>query len=619
MHRFRFPLAVVLLSLPLASCTSGGSGGSTGSLEWGECSGESEPLDGFECANLEVPLDWSDAGGEKISLALVRLPAGGTSRGTILLNPGGPGASGFDFLVRSGEDLVSQLELGEYDLVGFDPRGVERSAGIDCVDDETIDRYAYVDYTPDDAAEQKLYDESVTYFEDACRAKYGDDLRHFSTANTARDMDAIRAASGLDTLGFIGMSYGTYLGGVYATMFPDRVGAMILDGALDPAGDSPEESQTTQLLGFENAFHDWIDWCESDGGCPFRSRDVGGDWIALRADLDETSLDVDGRAVNATVLDTATASALYSQEMWAMLGSALATARAGDGTGLLSLADAYNERRDDGTYTSSFEAFPVIQCASGFYDSDPADPEALLATLREEAPYMSLDMTVEDLTGTGCEGLTEDADIVELSYEGDAPIVVIGGENDPATPLRWAREMADNLGASARLVTYTGEGHGAVSVSMCVDRIVAKVFADGTLPDDGTTCEPDPVLAEPAWWKNLPSPSAGEKVLEPALLASIFGLPDTRYYVEYRSTSKGVTDAYADLAARLAAAGFVPDDPAATEAIDTPRFFQGEGEAFVGLFTIPHDELASYGLAEPAGPVPAGHTLLAIYWYPPGD
>lgn len=612
----RFLSVACLAAVPLIGACGGGSSGDgfAGSLEWEECEDEDLLAAGVECATFAVPLDWSDTSGETIDLGLVRIPAGGESRGILLANPGGPGASGIDFVVGYGTTMVSDLGLGEYDIVGFDPRGTGRSAPLRCVDDADLDTWLYLDDTPDDETEQALFDEYDGFFEEKCAEVYGDDLRHYSTEATARDMDAIRAASGFDEIAYYGISYGTYLGGVYATLFPERVGAMLLDAAFDPAGDTPEQSRTTQIIGFEKALDNWAEWCESSDACAYRSRDVLADWDDLVERLDAEPFETDGRTVNDNLLGTATASALYSESSWGQLGAALAAAEKGDGAGLLALADSYNDRADDGTYDAQPQAFQVISCASGFYDEDPADPEALLADLRTKAPRLSADWTVDDLTGTGCEGLTEDAEIIELSYDGDAPIVVVGGENDPATPIRWAEEMAASLGAP--LVRYTGEGHGFALDSLCVADVALSLFADGTLPDDETVCDPDPDLAEPEWWADVPGPAAGEKVVERALLDGLFGFRPGRFWVEYRTTALGVEEAYARFVERMAANEFMADDPSAVDASEVPQFFEDANGNFVGLFTVSYDELASYGFAEA---VTKGHTLLALYWYPLGD
>jgi pimeloyl-ACP methyl ester carboxylesterase len=254
-----------------------------GSIAWGACTDELATEAVLECATLAVPLDYDDPTGTALDLALVRVPAEGERRGAVLFNPGGPGGSGFDPIALSGTVIQSELGLTQFDLVGFDPRGVDRSGGIKCVGDAFQDAHLYLDDTPDTPEEQQLLDEADQGFIDGCTAKYGDTLKFYSTANTARDMDAIRAGLGDDQMSFLGISYGTYLGGVYASLFPERVRAMVLDSAYEPNGDTVEEQYLTQLVGFEGAFNDWASWCQNDEACQFTAADVGASVIVAGA------------------------------------------------------------------------------------------------------------------------------------------------------------------------------------------------------------------------------------------------------------------------------------------------------------------------------------------------
>ena len=165
-----------------------------GSIEWGPCDDPNAEDPALQCATLTVPLDYDNPTGDSIDLALIRFPATGDRKGVVLLNPGGPGGSGFDPVAFSGAAIASGLGIESLDLIGFDPRGVDRSDGIRCVTDEFQDQHLYIDTTPDTPEEQQLKDEAQTGFTAGCKQQYGDTLRFYSTANTARDMDAIRAA-----------------------------------------------------------------------------------------------------------------------------------------------------------------------------------------------------------------------------------------------------------------------------------------------------------------------------------------------------------------------------------------------------------------------------------------
>ncbi len=546
-----------------APVTSDGSSNSTagaqGSLDWGPCHDPSADDPALECATLTVPLDYDNPTGDTIDMALVRVPASGDRQGAVLFNPGGPGGSGFDPIAFSGTAISSALGLQSFDLIGFDPRGVDRSGGIHCVSDEFQDKHLYVDETPDTPAEQALKDEAKSGFTDGCKAKYGDTLRFYSTENTARDMDAIRSAMGDEKLSYLGVSYGTYLGATYATMFPDRVRAMVLDSAFEPNGDTVEQEFKTQLVGFEGAFNNWIAWCEKEPTCDFAAPDVGARWDALKQKLDDTPIaGSDGRLANNAVMEGATTAALYSESEWPVLAQALAKAEDGDPAGIFALADSYNGRNSDGTFNTLFQSFPVIQCASGIEASPPPDPEALVATLHAAAPRFGKDITVEDVTSEAeqCSKLVGKAEPVKLSYSGDGPIVVVGGTNDPATPIRWAQKMTGELGPNTRLVTFTGEGHGQLLVSTCVTDIEGALLADKTLPEPDTVCKPDPVVDKPDWWDSMPVPEGiSEVVALPALAASL-GASPTQVFSEMRTTSMSPDDAIAAYTNTLSGKGF---------------------------------------------------------------
>jgi pimeloyl-ACP methyl ester carboxylesterase/predicted small secreted protein len=593
-----------------------------GDLEWTSCD---DPIaaddDSLECATLTVPLSYDQPDGDTIDLALIRVPASGNREGAILFNPGGPGGSGFDYVAQGGSVISTTMGLDDFDLIGFDPRGVDRSGGIRCIDDATQDKYLYVDTTPDTPEEQAEYDASTTAFVDGCTANYGDTLGDYSTEATARDMDAIRAALGDDQISYLGISYGTYLGGVYATLFPDRVRAMVLDSAYSPEGDSVEEQWSTQLVGFEKAFDNWAAWCTDTPECAFRTDDVGARWDALYDRLDATPIPAsDGRLANQSVMDTATSAALYSDSQWPVLGKALADAEAGDPTQLFALADEYNGRNPDGTFNTLFQSFTVIQCASGIEAQLPDDPDALAAQLRADAPRFAADLTGQDIIDSAeeCRGLVDPpVTPFAVDYRGEAPVVVIGGLNDPATPIRWAEELTAAMGPNARLVPYEGEGHGQLLSSTCVTDIEAAVLADLTLPDEGTTCSADPPVERPDWWGDIPTPNGvGDPVDLPALAAAL-GVTPSIGYGEFRTTTLDETAAADAYEQALTDAGF---ESAGEQDLGIDgtvyRVFLSPGFDALAVVTIGPDALASDDLAGAAGEVDPGTTVVLLLYVP---
>jgi pimeloyl-ACP methyl ester carboxylesterase len=587
-------------------------------IEWGACDDPEATDEVLQCATLSVPLDHTAPDGEHIDIALVRVPASDPDDrvGAILFNPGGPGGSGFDYVAQGGTTIVESLGLEDFDLIGFDPRGVDRSNGLRCLTDAEQDATQYLDETPDTPDEQAALDAANDQFEAACIAKFGDTLRHYSTDETARDMDAIRAGLGDDQISYLGISYGTYLGATYATLFPDRVRAMVLDSAFEPTGDTIEQEYTTQLVGFEEAFNNWAAWCEGSAECAFHSDDVGAAWDELSDQLDTAPVMADdGRPANQTVFNVATISALYSETDWPVLAAALADVRDGDAASLFRLADSYVGRSPDGTYSTIQQSGAIIRCASGIDAEVPDDPAALLADLQELAPRFSRGITVDDFEDS-CNPLMPDVTPAPLAYEGDASIVVIGGSNDPATPFRWAEEMDAAMGPEAGLVTYTGEGHGFLLASDCVTEIEAATLVDGDVPDDGTVCDPDPEMERPDWWDDLPVPDGVSDVFDSPEINSLLGLGPTLAYSELRTSAldtTGVLDAYD---ASLESAGFqVGGRQEPIPGIVQGVYLEESGELFSVLVIGPDgmEEPDLEGLAEL---VPEGQTLVVLLALP---
>jgi pimeloyl-ACP methyl ester carboxylesterase len=583
-----------------------------GTIDWGACDIENADPDA-ECGTLSVPLDYDAPDGERIDISLVRIAAGKESKriGSILFNPGGPGGSGVDMVALQvgPQRTLRYPELGDkFDLIGFDPRGVDRSNGIRCVDDAWQEKYRYIDSTPDTPDEEVLVDEQTTTFVAACQTTYGDSLIEYDTANTARDMDQIRAALGDEKLTYYGVSYGTILGAVYATLFPDNVRALVLDSAYDPQGIDSGESAIIQFRGFEGAFANWVTWCEANEGCPFGNTDVDARWTALRDLLDATPVPADdGRLANRDVMVLATISALYSNSSWPQLAVALGDAEAGDGTGLYTLADSYNGREADGTWATIQQSNPVIGCASGLAIAPAADPEATATEIAAVSPHFIYETTADDWD-SGCDGLPEGS-IPETTYAGSGPILVIGGLNDPATPFEWAEKMSASL--SAELLTFTGEGHGAFFESSCVVDAAVDVLVSGE-PSDVTTCEPDEPLARPEWFDGLSIP-AGFEPIDLLGAEELLGLdPATMYATSFVTSSATATD---DLSAALADGDW---NEAQRAPLEIDGATDGEQVVFIGsdgalaALVLGPTTLGLPDLAAFSGLVPDGQTLVVL-------
>jgi pimeloyl-ACP methyl ester carboxylesterase len=457
-------------------------------LEWTSCG------NGMQCATATAPLAWDTPAGDTIDLALVRQPAtSGKALGSLLVNPGGPGGSGFD-MINDSVDFATSERLQEYfDVVGFDPRGVNRSTPVDCYDDPaTLDAFLFEIIPGERGSDEWLAAASANnaQFGQDCLTHTGELLGNVDTVSAARDLDLLRAVLGDETLNYLGFSYGTELGQTYADLFPEKTGRLVLDGAVDAAATNFDVS-LFQARGFESALRAFIEGCATMTGCPFRGT-VDESMLQVRALLD--SLDAsplantDGRELGADAMFTAIILPLYSEDNWPALVNVFASAFAGDAAFPFVVADAYYERSEDGTYANnSTEAFRAINCLDYENNPDPATMRAEAAALEAGAPVFGHLMA---WGGTGCADWpfpsTGTAGVITAS--GSSDILVIGTTNDPATPYEWSQNVAAQL-ENGHLVTYTGEGHTAYNKSNdCILNTVDDYFIDGTVPAADPQC-----------------------------------------------------------------------------------------------------------------------------------
>lgn len=443
--------------------------------------------DQLQTAVLEVPVDYNDPDGPTFELFLARRLADDQENkiGTLLVNPGGPGAGGADFAYSAGFIYQTPL-LERFDILGWDPRGTGYSMpAIDCIDDYD-EYYAGVDVTPDDDTEHQAIIDQAEDFEAACAANNGDILQHVGTNDTARDMDSIRRALGEDTISYFGFSYGSELGATWATLFPDTVRAAVLDGAADPTV-GLTESGIQQAAGFEGTLATYLASCSADSTCTFyNDGDAEGAFDALMVSLDETPIrSLPGRPdITRNVALQATAQAMYDDSMWGELSDALADAQNGDGEGLLSLWDSYYQRDLDGTWPNFLEAFQVISCMDETERPTVAEDDAAAEQFRAVAPRFA-PATVGSYFCTFFPQAENPR--VEITGAGAGPILVIGTTGDPATPLASTRVMASTL-EDGRLVVVTADRHTGYGVNDCVDDAIHNYLVDLTVPEGETDC-----------------------------------------------------------------------------------------------------------------------------------
>jgi pimeloyl-ACP methyl ester carboxylesterase len=458
--------------------------------QWAPCG------DGLECATLRVPVDWSAPEGPTLGLAVARRPAGepGERLGALVVEPGGPGVSGVGWLRASADGVTTPEVARRYDVVAFDPRGVGASSPVDCLTDAELDAELAGTGTgagaPGDRPAAPERRRAAEEFAAGCLARTGDLLAHVGTRSAARDLDVLRAALGQERLDYLGKSYGTLLGATYAELFPQRVGRVVLDGALDPAA-GYAEVVAEQAVGLEGALAAYAAGCAQRRGCPLADDPAAavGQVRDLLRGLEAEPLPTDsGRPLTASLAVMGVVAPLYDDAAWPALDQALAAALEGDGSPLLRIADAYAGRREDGSYaTNTLEAFIAVTCLDRPVDASPAAVEAAAAEAERASPTFGRHLAGGEVQ-CGAWPVPAVGLPLPLTADGAAPILVVGTTGDPATPYSWAQELAAQL-TSGRLLTWQGEGHTAYRRgSACVDGAVDGYLLDGVLPGEGATC-----------------------------------------------------------------------------------------------------------------------------------
>lgn len=463
-------------------------------LSWRRCG------DGFQCAGISVPLDYSRPTGRTIRLSVNRLRARSAAKriGSLLLNPGGPGGSGLDY-ARGARSVVSSAARERFDVVGFDPRGVGKSTPVRCLDDKETDAFIAADGSPDTSAEEQRLLDLSRGLGARCKQRSGYLLAHVGTRDVARDLDVLRAALGDAKLTYLGKSYGTAIGAAYAELFPGHVRALVLDGALDPTSSSAEVAKQ-QALGFETALTAFVDDCRRHRDCPLPRQRVSGlsAVSGILAAADRRPLRGErGRKITQGLAFIGMGAALYDKDAWPLLRDGLQEARRGDGTTLALLADFYTERNERGHYTSnSNDAIYAVNCldhpADGAADATRvaravAAARSSARSLARVAPRFGATLAWGDLP---CATWPVQGTVRPhpIAAAGSPPILVVGTLRDPATPYVWAQNLAREL-ASGHLLTWDGDGHTAYKRgSGCIDRAVDAYLIKRTLPREGARC-----------------------------------------------------------------------------------------------------------------------------------
>ena len=462
----------------------------TQQITWASCA-EPEIL----CSKIEVPVDWSNPEGDRLKLALAYRKADNASvLGSVIFNPGGPGSSGADWIKDSATQIGTKNLRANFNLVGFDPRGVGSSEPqINCLDAKDTDEFLYSDSVGGVGSAKDIAGTraSIQNFTDACLKNTGPNLRYVDTVSAAKDLDVIRAVFGDEKINYLGFSYGTFLGTVYAQLFPSRVGSMVLDGAIDPTVTEAEQN-VSQLIGFDRALKNYLTSCLENQDCPFSGslENAEAQVTRLLLQIEKKPLDTDSdRKLTIWAAVTGIIMPLYGQNWWPTLTEGFAEAQRGDGTILLSLADTYNDRLEDGTYGSNtLEANIAISCLDGRQPADEKSMAEQNQIVLQTSPVFGRYWQFGALTCAQWPFPVAQRP-AEFSAKNSAPILVIGTTGDPATPYEQAVALATKVLANAQLVTFNGEGHTAYGLdSKCINRTVDDYFIKKLVPTDDPDC-----------------------------------------------------------------------------------------------------------------------------------
>jgi pimeloyl-ACP methyl ester carboxylesterase len=465
-------------------------------VQWSACDSASSadvkiPA-GAECGMLSVPVDYAKPDGDVAQIAMVRFKATGNKIGSLIINPGGPGESG----VQAAASIVGTMPESireRFDLVGFDPRGVGSSTpAVWCNSDADNDRLRadpQVDYSP--AGVEHIESETRDFVQ-RCVDKMGNEfLANVGTASVVKDLDTMRTVLGDEKLTYLGYSYGTRIGSLYAESYPQNVRAMILDGAVDPNAD-PIEADIRQAAAFQKAFDDYAADCATKPSCPLgtdpsKAVDVYHSLIDPLVEKPAQTKDPRGLSYGDALVGTILP--LYSPNLWRHLTQGLTELRSGDGDTMLALADLYMGRDGEGHYNNSTDVRVAVNCVDEppVTERDKAVDEDRRA--REAAPFMSYGEFTGHAPLSTCAfwPVPPSEKPHEISVKGLPPILVVSTTNDPATPYQAGVDLAKQLGGS--VLTFEGTQHTVVfQGNPCVDDIAAKNLIDVTVPPPGARC-----------------------------------------------------------------------------------------------------------------------------------
>lgn len=457
-------------------------------LDWQDCGQQ------LQCADLTVPRDYGNPGDGDVQIKVARYRSGGGTKKSLVFNPGGPGGSGIEF-AKAAPYVVSPEVLEAYDFVGFDPRGVGQSSPIDCLTDRQTDEVIATDPNPATDEQIAQFAEDAALIAEGCQKRSGDILEFVDSGSVVKDMDILRAALGEDKLDYMGKSYGTKLGALYAEDFPERTGRVVLDGVLPPDL-GVEQISRGQAEGFEDSLRRYVQWCQEVSNCPLQATDVDGGVAEIQkflTDLESDPIPAGDRPLTEGLGMQAILYYLYFPYAgdWDKLNRGLADAFDGDGATLLAMLDERLERDSTGAYKNkgnSYDAFIAISCLDDQGDASADELRKRADEWSQAAPTFGSALSWSEYVCTEWP-VPAKGEPRKVSAAGVGPILVVSTTHDPATPVEWAEQLSSEL-ADAHLIVLDTDGHTAYfNGSDCIDRAVDAYLLDGSVPAEGTRCD----------------------------------------------------------------------------------------------------------------------------------
>ncbi|CQR65305.1 alpha/beta hydrolase [Streptomyces leeuwenhoekii] len=465
-------------------------------IDWRDCPADWNLPKPIQCGWVTVPLDYAKPNGKQIRLAVDRIGNTGTKderQGALIYNPGGPGGSGLRFPTRvTNKNAVWAKAARAYDFVGFDPRGVGKSAPISCVDPQEFVKAPKMDPVPDSEADKLAQRKLAREYAEGCHERSGAMLPHMTTPNTARDLDVIRAALGEKKLNYLGVSYGTYLGAVYGTLFPGHVRRMVVDSVVNPSREKIwYQANLDQDVAFETRWQDWQDWVAKNDAT-FHLGDtraeVQAQWLKLRAAAKENPI---GGVVGPAELIGFFQSAPYYDSAWVSVATVFSKYVAGDTQALVdAAAPDLSDTAGNAASENGNAVYTAVECADAKWPTDWRTWDRDNTRLHQDHPFLTWSNAWMNLP-CATWPVQQNTPVDVKTGKGLPPVLIVQSERDAATPYGGAVELHQRFKGS-RLITERDAGsHGVTGlVNPCVNDRVDTYLLTGEVDSRDVTCAP---------------------------------------------------------------------------------------------------------------------------------